>query len=57
MYDAWKSAMQKGIGAAFQRSNTDSGFDGDSDNKISSPISSEANGGVVAKNNKMKKVR
>lgn len=57
MYDAWVAAMQKGIGAAFQRSNTDFSFDGDRESKISSPISPEANGGVVTKTEKVKKVR
>lgn len=57
MYDAWISAMQKGIGAAFHRSNTDYSFDTTLNSKVCNSTANEANGSIQNKNDKIRKVR
>lgn len=57
MYDAWISAMQKGIGAAFHRYNTDQSLYNNDDNSKQCDNTNEANGSVSNKVEKVKKVR
>lgn len=55
MYEAWISAMQKGIGAAFQRLNTEPSSHGLHDSRIHTSNINVNNGSVHI--SKVKKVR